>query len=125
VRHRPVPVHRDRRDGQAPSPGGFEAGQDDFVVIPHTTYQKITGIRANVVARGVMRRRRSLLCPSKAWPREQAMREVEETMRIRHGLRLDEPNDFDIVTQDANPRVLRSDHAGCVSWRCGAVRPSR
>ena len=29
------------------------------------------------------------------------MREVEEVMRIRHGLRLDEPNDFDLVTQDA------------------------
>ena len=29
------------------------------------------------------------------------MREVEEIMRIRHGLRLDEPNDFDLVTQDA------------------------
>ena len=29
------------------------------------------------------------------------MAEVEEVMRIRHGLRLDEPNDFDLVTQDA------------------------
>ena len=39
--------------------------------------------------------------PREGVPREQAMREVEEVMRIRHGLRLDEPNDFDIVTQDA------------------------
>ena len=31
-------------------------------------------------------------------------REIEEIMRIRHGLRLDEENDFDLVTQDA---VLR------------------
>jgi putative ABC transport system permease protein len=29
------------------------------------------------------------------------MAEVEQVMRIRHGLRLDEPNDFDLVTQDA------------------------
>jgi putative ABC transport system permease protein len=29
------------------------------------------------------------------------MREVEEVMRIRHNLRLDQPNDFDLVTQDA------------------------
>jgi putative ABC transport system permease protein len=29
------------------------------------------------------------------------MAEVEEIMRVRHGLRLDEPNDFDLVTQDA------------------------
>ena len=29
-----------------------------------------------------------------------AIADVERVMRIRHGLRLDEPNDFDIVTQD-------------------------
>ena len=29
------------------------------------------------------------------------MREVEEIMRIRHGLTLDKPNDFDLVTSDA------------------------
>ena len=29
------------------------------------------------------------------------MEEVERIMRVRHGLKLDEPNDFDIVTQDA------------------------
>jgi len=84
-----------------PSPGGFDAGQDDFVVIPHSTYQKQYGIRANVVARGVMRSVQVAAVPREGVPREQAMREVEEIMRIRHGLRLDEPNDFDIVTQDA------------------------
>jgi putative ABC transport system permease protein len=84
-----------------PSPGGFDGGQDDFVVIPHTTYQKITGIRANVVARGVMRSVQIAAVPHEGVPREQAMREVEELMRVRHGLRLDQPNDFDILTQDA------------------------
>jgi putative ABC transport system permease protein len=34
-----------------------------------------------------------------------AMREVEEIMRIRHGLTLDKPNDFDLVTQDAALKV--------------------
>ena len=29
------------------------------------------------------------------------MADVEKAMRIRHGLKLDQPNDFDIVTQDA------------------------
>jgi hypothetical protein len=33
--------------------------------------------------------------------REQAMREVEAVMRIRHKLNLDQPNDFDLATQDA------------------------
>jgi putative ABC transport system permease protein len=37
--------------------------------------------------------------------RDDAMREVEEIMRIRHGLTLDKPNDFDLVTQDAILRV--------------------
>ena len=30
-----------------------------------------------------------------------AIADVERVMRIRHGLRLDEPNDFEVVTQDA------------------------
>ena len=33
------------------------------------------------------------------------MREVEAVMRIRHGLTLDKPNDFDLVTQDAILKV--------------------
>jgi putative ABC transport system permease protein len=84
-----------------PSPGGFDGGQDDFVVIPHTTYQKVTGLRANVVARGVMRSVQIAAVPVEGVPREQVMREVEELMRVRHGLQLHEPNDFDLVTQDA------------------------
>ena len=33
------------------------------------------------------------------------MRDVESIMRIRHGLRLDEPNDFDLLTQDSILRL--------------------
>ena len=33
------------------------------------------------------------------------MREVESVMRIRHGLCLDEANDFDLMTQDAAMRM--------------------
>jgi putative ABC transport system permease protein len=41
-----------------------------------------------------------------AWAtREDALADVEEIMRIRHGLKLDEPNDFDLATQDAILRV--------------------
>ena len=36
--------------------------------------------------------------------REDAMREVEAIMRIRHGLTLDKPNDFDLVTPGRHPR---------------------
>ena len=38
--------------------------------------------------------------------RDDAMREVESVMRIRHGLRLDEANDFDLMTQEAASRML-------------------
>ena len=37
--------------------------------------------------------------------RDEAMREVEALMRIRHNLKLDQPNDFDLVTQDAVLKV--------------------
>ena len=33
------------------------------------------------------------------------MREVEDVIRIRHNLKLDEPNDFDLATQDAVLKV--------------------
>jgi putative ABC transport system permease protein len=43
--------------------------------------------------------------PRDGVPREQAIREVEQVMRTRHGLRLDQANDFDLVTQDALLKV--------------------
>tara|TARA_B000000460_G_scaffold175778_1_gene125328 strand:- start:114 stop:662 length:549 start_codon:yes stop_codon:yes gene_type:complete len=43
--------------------------------------------------------------PHEGIPREEAIQDVTDVMRIRHGLRLDEPNDFDIVTQDAAMRL--------------------
>jgi putative ABC transport system permease protein len=83
-----------------PSPG-FDMGADDFMIVPHTTYQKQYGIRANLLGRGQMRSVQIAAVPHEGVSREQAMREVEEIMRIRHGLRLDEPNDFDLLTQDS------------------------
>jgi putative ABC transport system permease protein len=83
-----------------PSPG-FDIGADDFVVMPFTTYARQYGIRPNVVERGTFRSAMIAAVPREGVPLEQAMSEVEEVMRIRHGLRLDEPNDFDLLTQDA------------------------
>jgi putative ABC transport system permease protein len=37
--------------------------------------------------------------------RDAALADIERVMRIRHGLRADDPNDFDLVTQDAALRV--------------------
>ncbi len=84
-----------------PSPGGFDVGADDFVVVPHKTYQKMYGLRANLVSRGNTSGAMIAAVPREGVDRDQAVREIEEIMRIRHGLRLHEPNDFDVITQDA------------------------
>ena len=89
-----------------PSVGGFGNDQDDLVVIPQTTHQVLFSSDAT--------RRRGppgqnsatiMVVPYPNVPREQALSEVEQIMRIRHGLKLDEPNDFDLATQDAILRV--------------------
>jgi putative ABC transport system permease protein len=74
--------------------------QDDFVVIPQTTHQVIYGGITNNRGFGAASAT-IVVVPYKDVPRDKAMAEVEEIMRIRHGLKLDEENDFDIATQDA------------------------
>ena len=91
--------------GTRPSPGGLGVGQDDFVVIPHSAYQKQFGIRAFRAMRGRLTSIMMAAIPHVDVERDDAMREVESVMRIRHGLRLDEPNDFDILTQDSAMRL--------------------
>jgi putative ABC transport system permease protein len=88
-----------------PSVGGFNTGQDDFVVLPYTRYQRQFGIRAINVRRG---RTTSTFIPiqiaavaREEVPQASAIEEVRGIMRVRHGLRLDEPDDFEIATQDA------------------------
>ena len=88
-----------------PSPGGFDVGADDIAMIPQTTYQKQFGVRAASFGRGEMRAVIIGAVPRDGIGRDQAMREVEQVMRTRHSLRLDQPNDFDLVTQDALLRV--------------------
>ena len=34
-----------------PSPGGFNVNQDDFVVVPHTTYTRVFGLRVGRMGR--------------------------------------------------------------------------
>jgi putative ABC transport system permease protein len=87
--------------GKRPSAGGFDLGQDDFVVIPETTYRKQFGIQifrqGNVTHQSVL----IAVAPRTDGDRAALLAEVEEIMRIRHELTLDEPNDFDLITQDA------------------------
>jgi putative ABC transport system permease protein len=88
-----------------PGVGGFNTGQDDFVVIPYTRYQRQFGLNGMNIRRGNIR---STVIPIQiaVVAREgvelpEAITEVQRIMRIRHGLKLDEPDDFDIATQDA------------------------
>ncbi len=85
---------------------GFDTGQDDFVVIPQTTHQVVFGTDATRPLRdGRSFGAQIAIVPREDATREQALAEVEEIMRIRHGLKLDEPNDFDVVTQEAAMRI--------------------
>ena len=99
--------------GKRPSPGGFNTGADDFVVMPYTTHEKYYGrvregnvfVPGGVVSAAAFKTAMIAVVPREDATRDQAMREVEGIMRARHRLRLEEPNDFDIVTQDAALKV--------------------
>jgi len=85
-----------------PAAGGFNLGQDDFVVIPYTVYQRIFGLNPVRINRSAtILPIQIALVPREGVSQKEAIADVERVMRIRHGLRLDEPNDFDILTQDA------------------------
>jgi putative ABC transport system permease protein len=94
--------------GKRPSPGNFSTGADDFALIPYGAHEKMFGkvlrgsarISAGSFNPAVFRTAMIAVVPREG-QRESAMREVEAVMRIRHNLRLDQANDFDMATQDA------------------------
>ena len=98
--------------GKRPSPGGFATGADDFALIPYYTHEKLFGkvlkgsakVSAGSFNPAVFRTAMIAVVPRDGM-RDSAMREVEAVMRIRHGLRLEQPNDFDLATQDAVLKV--------------------
>jgi putative ABC transport system permease protein len=99
--------------GKRPSPGGFNVGVDDFAVIPYTVSEKFYGkvmkgsakVSAGNISPANFRSAMIAIVPRDDAGRDQAMREVEALMRARHGLKLDEANDFDLGTQDALLKV--------------------
>jgi putative ABC transport system permease protein len=84
-----------------PAPGGANLQQDDFVTVPYTTYQRVFGLRLGRItpSQTVVNVMISAL-PREGVSMAEAVTDVERVMRIRHGLRLDEPNDFDLSTQE-------------------------
>ena len=88
-----------------PNAGGLASDIDSVALIPHTAYQKQFGVRVARSRRGRFTSVMIAVVPHEGIPRQEAIQDVTAVMRIRHGLRLDEPNDFDIVTQDAAMRL--------------------
>src|SRR5438552_11666952 len=85
-----------------PTPGGFNVGADDFVVIPYTSYQRVFGLRAIRVSRtATFTPIQIAVVPREGVSQAEAMADVERVMRSRHNLKLDQPDDFDLLTQDA------------------------
>jgi len=81
---------------------GFGSGADDFVVIPYTAYQRVFGLQAVRVARNATFMPVQIaMQPRDGVPVKAAMAEIEAIMRARHGLKLDDPDDFQLETQDA------------------------
>ena len=99
--------------GKRPSPGGLANNVDDFAIIPYGAFEKLYGkvlkgsakITATSFNPNVFRTAMIAVVPREGM-RDAAMREVEGLMRARHRLHLDEPNDFDLATQDAILKVF-------------------
>jgi putative ABC transport system permease protein len=86
------------------SPGGI-FNPDDFVVVPYTTYSRVFGLKVGRFGRGniggAITNIMISVRPRDGVSRDDAMADVERVMRIRHGLKLDQPNDFDLSTSDS------------------------
>ena len=88
-----------------PSVGNLGTQQDDFVVIPESTHETLFGSSARRAFRGQPGSAMIAVLPYEGASQADALTQVQQIMRIRHGLRLDEPDDFDVVTQDAALKV--------------------
>jgi putative ABC transport system permease protein len=85
-----------------PAAGGFNLGQDDFVAIPYTAYQRVFGLNPVRINRtATIMPIQLAMVPRDGVRQQDAIEDVRRVMRIRHGLKLDEPDDFDVLTQDA------------------------
>src|SRR3972149_1009316 len=74
--------------GKRPSPGGFNLGQDEFAVIPYSSYARQYGMRPMRIHGQENLAVPIPLAPREHVSREEAEREVEKGMRLRHGPRL-------------------------------------
>jgi putative ABC transport system permease protein len=88
--------------GKRPSPLG--GNPDEFAVIPLTTYDKLYPPPRfrGIISRWMM----IAVVPYPGTSRTQLMNEVEQVMRSRHRLKLDQENDFDLLTSDLIMKIF-------------------
>lgn len=89
-----------------PGMGGLGSGEDDFVAMPMTTFQKVFGWDARRPQKSEFRAITVVALPKDGVTRDEAIREIRTIMRIRHGLRLNQEDDFDLTTQDLAKKVF-------------------
>ena len=87
----------------ASGPAALGGNPDEFAVIPISTYDKMFQAAAHPRLPDALRSMIGVV-PREGATREQLVKEIEEVMRVRHRLRLDQENDFDIA------------HVGLRSW---------
>ena len=86
--------------GPRPSMGGLNTGVDDFLVVPYTTYEKVFNVEARRPKKSDFLALTIVGMPKEGVSRAAAIAEIQTLMRIRHGLKLNQPNDFDVATSD-------------------------
>ncbi len=86
--------------GPRPSMGGLNTGVVDFLVVPYTTYEKVFNVEARRPKKSDFLALTIVGMPKEGVTRTEAISELTTLMRIRHGLKLNQPNDFDIATSD-------------------------
>lgn len=83
-----------------PSVGSLTGDVDALAFIPHTAFAKTFGAISRGENRRIGRSVQIFAIPREGVKREDAMTQVETAMRIRHRLKLNQANDFDVATQD-------------------------
>jgi len=100
---------------KTPSAGGFNLGADRLRGDSYTVYQRVFGLRAfRVMRTGTMTAFMISVIPRDGVSQADALVDVQRVMRSRHGLKLDQPDDFDLVTQDAFLKLWGPDQPGHV-----------
>ncbi len=79
--------------------GGFNLGQDNFCVIPHTTHKRDVKWRDDSLMIAMV--------PREGVSVEKMQEEVARVMRVRHRLRANQENDFDFLTQASFLKLWR------------------